>query len=410
MIETRLSKEREIQRFDKCSREVRCRLLALATAIFVGVVGLLLYGCSFAPKEAALKASEHSLSSSSLLNESLELPAVFSRLIGNPSVHIVRSGLHQEPEIKLRRSLGGKWRRIALTVPGNWSKRRWQEALAAELMEVFYREHLLGEVTDGFELGRLSKDEVITTGTKRLLGETVADPIANAWWDVRMAPKEDSPEDAFQQGYLLFVTNNLGPFDTFRVGHISVGVRQIGGEPNDDFTLDFRAPTSKDYELNLKNFFFGDEDVINGIRVYNLWDWVHVQKDNRKVDIFARVYRLTDAQAVLLRDYTEWKNEYLSGRFRLLGNNCAALSEEFFDAILPLDQPLSRGLAPVALPKDVVKHAAERFPVLGSVTFDASEVSEDVTKTPPFVIEQVVDRARFPSFRAYQSFEAEHFQ
>ena len=393
---------------------VQSRSMMSLRLVFFGAC-LLLASCSTTPsttpRKAALTTSlEASGSSVQLLSEFLDVPAVFSRMVGDLKIQFISSSVYRKPEVEIEENLIGRWRRIAVFSPPELPRRVQREVLATELMTSFYEKFLSRKMREGFELGRLSPEEVIATGVRRLLGQPVANPVANAWWNVRMESVSESSAEAFQSDYVLFVTNNIGPFDVLKIGHVSAGVRRLGGDPKEDFTLDFRAPTAKDYESSFWSLVFGDPALINGIRAYNFWDWVHVQKNNRKVDIWAQVYRLTDAQAILLRDYQSWPEEYTSGEFTLLGNNCAALSREFFDAILPFDQPLERSFSPVALPRDVVKEVEQRFPLLAKVNFEAQEISEDEEKTPVFVIESLQDRKSFPSFQKYGEFEGRYLR
>ena len=109
----------------------------------------------------------------------------------------------------------------------------------------------------------------------------------------------------------------------------------------------------------------------------------------------------------MLEDYRNWPEEYTNGEFTLFGNNCAALAREFFDALLPLDQPLKRGFFPVALPSKTVNEVESRFPLLAQVFFRAGEISEEETKTPLFVIEDVKNKKEFSTFRRYREFEGQ---
>lgn len=391
--------------FSKFQHSWSHQLVTILLPLIIAGGTILVSSCAPKIQETALSASFESVEESRPLSTWLELPPVFTNLAGDPIVQVIPSSQIQSPAVTVVSGFRGGWNRVELRVPAGSQPLHWKKALARQVMTSFHAEHLSTQASDRFELGHLTPRELIATGVKRLLGQQERNPLANAWWNVRMAPPSQSDSDPYRSGYLMFVSNNIGPYDHFRVGHVSVGIRRLQGSPAEDFVLDFRAPTEKDYESSILKLILGDETLINGIRVYNFWDWIHVQTIKRKVNVYANAYRLTNDQVLLLQDYTRWPEEYTPGPFTLLRNNCAALSLVLFDAILPLDQPLRRSLSPVALPRNVVKEVRARFPRVAEVTFAAESGLLEEKKTPPFVIEALANRQRFSSFRDYLHFE-----
>ena len=348
----------------------------------------------------------------SLLSSQLELSAVFRRLAGDPILKFEHPSGISSPQIAFKNRFNGSWKQVTFSSSAHLSLADRKQALSLAVMNQFYQQFLSKRLqkNDHFELGRLDRDTIIQTGVRRLQGLPAEDRIANAWWTVRMDQPNPVPESPETPKSVLFLTNNIGPADRLRLGHSSLGIREIGGDPDKDFTLDPRAPTLPSYKTSIRSIVFGDSSLINGVRVYNLWDWIAVQNQDRSVEVQVQVHRLSPAQTILLRDYTQWPEEYTSGVFHVLGNNCAALATQIIDAILPFEGELERSSLPVALPSVVNQKAAERFPVIANITFKAPTLaSGNEGSVPNFVIKELPDRPSFYSFRSYLDFERNQF-
>ena len=232
------------------------------------------------------------------------------------------------------------------------------EALARRFYQLVLHSNRRTRYEDLMEMGELlpmEKERFVTIATKRLAGESTGSPEEDAWWNVRMGV----PESASSRYQLVIINLHYDQGDgKVNHGHFCFGLREIGGDAEQDLVFDFRAPWYVDRRPRTTEAV----NMHNNLRLMsdtqNLYDWLYTQTEYRNCWVKLWFLPATESQVTLLRSFHERGVQHAAGSFRPFRKNCASLGLLFFDRLQPFtaDFLLKRGPSidfPVAVGKRV---------------------------------------------------------
>ena len=292
--------------------------------------------------------------------EVYDWPPAFEALFGNPvikkrrglifkqSAMVYGAGRYNAYDGMLR---GTQPSGVVVSSAAKLSAERLNELAAEALARRFYQLVLHSDrrtrYEDLMQMGELlpmEKERFIAIATKRLAGELTGLPEEDAWWNVRMG----SPEMAGSRYQLVIINLHYdegGGKVKLNHGHFCFGLREIGGDAEQDLVFDFRAP----WDLDRRPKITEAVNLHNKLRLMsdtqNLYDWLYTQTEYRNCWVNLWFLPATQSQVTLLRSFNERGVQHAAGSFRPFRKNCASLGSLFFARLQPFtaDSLLRRG-------------------------------------------------------------------
>ncbi|NNE92677.1 MAG: hypothetical protein HKN23_13605 [Verrucomicrobiales bacterium] len=295
--------------------------------------------------------------------------AVKTRSKGQPALH------HEAPSTRL-------------AAPKSACDKQLAAALLGHFWDGNFRDDPIGELID------LDRDLFIEGGTPLLLGEAGSDPLFRAWWTIRMGlPQTRDPNHQF------LVVNLHRDDGELNAGHLAIGIRKIGGDPQGDFILDPRAPWFLDRRATMIEAANVKNKLTNGLFPFNLYDWLYTQAEYRECLNHMWFTPISREQVRILRHVTS-RDPLIAGPFKPFHNNCASLAKATVSRILPFDQPIGREFTIADFPIKDGAHIVERFG--GEITFVhlSSRQKPGRKPTSKSEIHPAPNRAETPDFQA----------
>ncbi|MEM7697818.1 MAG: hypothetical protein AAF236_05380, partial [Verrucomicrobiota bacterium] len=184
------------------------------------------------------------------------------------------------------------------------------------------------------ELIPVSREEFVSWSGRRLSGERLADPLADAWWTIRTG----AVQRADQTHDLLLInlhTQFLEPKKKESAGHFCFGIRNRGGDANGDLVFDFRAPWYLDSSPTIPDALNFDNSL--QIRAFsaNLYDWLYTQTSIRGCYVKIWFVPISVEQRTLLEGIADVDSIHAGGPFKPARKNCASLGLLFLDRLSP---------------------------------------------------------------------------
>lgn len=371
---------------------------------------LFLAGCASSPGPSVadsgptgLRADgdDVNLPQSSLVNgekvgELFNLPPALQNMYGDRKIDF-KTGEHYSAQ---KRTTPVEWR-FVFTYPGSEpSVRRMAKAFLLFALESHFSQRL--PITDE------EKDTLADYGSYNLAG-MVAPPVAepySLWWTLRMEGVE-APTGEIQEGEkVLIAMRTFGykgaGFTVGDYGHATLGVRTMGGDPDDDFIINPGAITPDDYEGSVKGALFGDENVPNAVEIFNFWDWLEPQSTVRFLDIDYRILRVAPEQMRALELIREETDKMNWGNFKMLANNCANGAVDIYNLLRRIDlaEPETKKLGKLTVPADAIEYATRSFTLAGQTVIPSDAPPPDLDKTPGATYDPLPDRSASKVYRA----------
>lgn len=277
----------------------------------------------------------------------VEWPPAFAELFGNPEI-VTKPGIEkvrifgagnygpfdgiERNAVRSKVTVGASGKDREVHLAQAFSRRFYVETLSKRSRSHYERRLKMGELID------LTEDDFVALSTRMLLGGRAGAKHLDAWWKVRMG----LPLTPDHRQHLLVTvihTNLSAEKMKETVGHLSIGLREKGGDPGGDFIIDFRAQWNLDRVPKvIEGFNFGNELKLAGFTA-NLYDWLATQAEYRNcyVDLwFLPVYQ---EQVTLLRHFRSEISPHNAGNFRAFRKNCTSLALLFFDRLRPISEP-----------------------------------------------------------------------
>ncbi|MEO0416244.1 MAG: hypothetical protein AAF226_14950 [Verrucomicrobiota bacterium] len=298
------------------------------------------------------------------LSKIFDTPPVFERAFGDPKVVFTTS----EGDKTTVTRIGPKGPIIFVTHPTSSTRKQAEDALATHLLRSTYQRFLspdslnLNEKRLNIrEIIPMSEERFLKIGLSELRGIS-ANGIEHTWWQVRMG--EDLEPSKTHQ--LIFINLLWADADKKAWGHFAFGIREIGGNAQDDFIADFRAP----WHLDRRPRFTEGPNIHNRLKLgaltENLYDWLYTQTEYRNSDVHIDFHPISVEQEKLLRAFKGQRLE--AGNFRVFKKNCASLGLQMMDLIRPADQSLGYDHALFHIPAQVKQRGQKAFsPKIGSL-------------------------------------------
>ncbi|MFT5467020.1 MAG: hypothetical protein ACI8UO_002123 [Verrucomicrobiales bacterium] len=335
------------------------------------------------------------------LSDWLDLPPVMERLVGDPGIK-VQTG----DNLRIRLSTPASFqhqrrdahhsemiRFIRITTPTGKQTSEAKKKLVESLLNEFWNE----QIRDSrLELIALDRERFVRIGLQQLLGAPdSADRAGGAWWRVRMGlPLNWDSNDA-----LALINARHTDEAQSRHGHFAVGLRPTGGDAQGDLVFDPRPPWLHHEPPTVKDWLFPGPDIILGIQVNNLYDWIHTQTNHRDVGVTLRFFPLAQEQALLLRSLAARDDISNFGRFETRRNNCATLGQELIEGLLPLNEKISRAHPFGDYPDRLTRKMMARFKLIGTAEIDV-KISESANEaTSNSTVHRAPNRSATPGFR-----------
>lgn len=214
------------------------------------------------------------------------------------------------------------------------------------------------------EFAPINREVFLKHGTSKLTGKkSDATQLIHDWWNVRMGVPLP-----ISKTYQIVAINIYHDDGGSEVGHFCIGVRKIGGDAENDFVIDLRAPWTEDRAATMAEAINHDNSLINQLIPNNLYDWMWTQSELRGCRNELWFCNVSDAQVRLLQTIPDRDSTIKVGPFRPLKSNCASLGKLIVNRILPFDMPIENCRTIADIPKPVAKKMAKRFG--GELTFE----------------------------------------
>ncbi len=234
-----------------------------------------------------------------------------------------------------------------------------KSATKADIAQVLLADFWDGKFNDKTipEFAPVNREVFLRHGTAMITGQPSNAPqLIHDWWNVRMGvPLPVS------KTYHIAAINIYHDDGGSEVGHFCIGVRKIGGDADDDFVIDIRAPWYEDGAASFKQALNHDNSLINQLIPNNMYDWLYTQGEFRGCRSEIWFMRVSDAQVRLLQTILHRKNRIKTGPFRPLKGNCASIGEKILNRVLPLDHDFQLMYTIGDVPRPTAKQMVRRF-------------------------------------------------
>lgn len=177
------------------------------------------------------------------------------------------------------------------------------------------------------ELIPMEKDRFVAIASKRLVEQSTGSLEEDAWWNVRMGVMESA-----SSRYQLVIINLHHDKGNGRVnhGHFCFGLREIGGDAEQDLVFDFRAPWYADRRPRMTEALNFHNKLRLKSDTQNFYDWLFTQTEYRNCWVNLWFLPTTESQVTLLRSFNERGIQHAAGSFRPFRKNCASLGLLFY--------------------------------------------------------------------------------
>ena len=225
------------------------------------------------------------------------------------------------------------------------------------------------------------------------------DPLVGLWWRIKF-------EDSKRAPYLLLGIHQLGwrpehpPTFFFDMGHSVLGLRRIGGDPDEDLVFN---PGPKDARTGHETILPphpipGVEDMLV---VSNLWDWVETQVEERDMRLVVTAMGLTEIQVEALQAIAHDGNHLEWGPAEY-ANNCAHGAWRLVNTISPWGAEIPDHLLfGIELPASVFARMARRGHFIGKFKIPSPRKVDGPTPSVDYLDAHYGDRS---ALRTYQKF------
>jgi hypothetical protein len=257
------------------------------------------------------------------------------------------------------------------------------------------------------EIAAKVRDRVVAYGADKLVGrEPKSDEIAALWWKLRLEGSERKAGPLREGDKVIIAIRTFGykgsSFTPADFGHSTMGVRTVGGNPDNDYILNPGAKVlDPNFKASMADAIRGSDKIPNKLGTLNLWDWLESQRKDRYLDIDIRILPISAEQEkgyqLLRREFekVQW------GEFLMLSNNCANGALDLYNTVLPFDDFLKvRFYGPIVIPEDVLEAASKRFHEAGGLVL-TSPSPPDGTDTPDVPAKILANRRGAEVFKAY---------
>jgi len=301
-------------------------------------------------------------------------------------------------------SSGNKAGKFNISAPFHGDRPVIDEELAKTFMQYFYAR--LYPWHSKVDLGRKLQDRVVRYGSFKLLGDTPPeDKVAALWWKLRLEGATRQPGPLREGDRVIVAIRTFGykgsSFTPADFGHSTMGVRTIGGNPDNDYILNPGAKTDEGFRATVWDAIRGSPKVPNKLSTLNLWDWMQSQRDDRFLDIDVRILPISDEQAQALDFVRREFKEVEWGPFLMLSNNCANGAWDLYNSLLPINSELDvKAFGSIVIPENVLNAAAERFGEVHGFVLTSPPPPEG-TDTPDVPAKVIHERRTASMFRAY---------
>ncbi|MDF1737707.1 MAG: hypothetical protein P1U86_01005 [Verrucomicrobiales bacterium] len=327
----------------------------------------------------------------------LEYPPAFQLLFGNPEVRVKRHPIGVET-VSLSKTgvfTAGKGfdktptrSVIRVTAGATASDAEVRSLIAKGLANRFFSK-VVSQSARNWNEKKLNMDELVEMNRgifldlagKRLTGVPVADPVLNAWWDVRMGNRLKPRRD-----HHLVIINIHYDYkgEKESAGHFCFALRERGGDPDGDVLFDFRAPWREDRVPRVTEAV----NIHNRLKLKafteNLYDWIYTQTEYRNCYVNLWFLPVMEEQKILLDNFAASGEPHQAGSFRVFRKNCASLGLRFYGRIQAFSNPAPHG----GLFSDM--------PVLA-----AARIVDQFENAPMLVVPNLTDkRGRTPTARS----------
>ena len=296
----------------------------------------------FTPSLAAEKVSDHFL-----------LPPAMEKLVGNPAIHYLapekapaKSFLLGFGNYEPLHGFGPRLTRSRILIVGanELPPEDIASLIAVPLLRTFYEEVLSEEARSQYarelfmkELLPISKARFLALGSQVLCQGSSGVAWFDNWWKVRMG----LPLTRSHDHHLVLINLQMAdPGFQSKTGHICLGLREKGGNPDEDTIIEFRAPWYLDRIPTIVEGLNLNDNLPTRVYPENFYDWLYTQTELRNNNVRLWLLPIAKEQVQLIRAFLDLRGFHEAGQYRPLRGNCASLALLFLHRIQPLDTPL----------------------------------------------------------------------
>lgn len=261
--------------------------------------------------------------------------------------------------------------RLSLRVADSSNRAEVAAEAAQTLARAFYREVLARKSLTWHErrlhldeLFRLNESRFVELAEEKLRGHPAREAWFDAWWQVRMGlPQSNDPSRQLVLCVLHY--DHFG--EKTSTGHLCFGIRERGGNAQNDLIFDFRAPWFLDRQPRVTEAINLHDRLPLSAMAMNLYDWLYTQTEFRHCYVDCWFLPVSKEQVALLHHLAERPVVHDAGQFRAFRKNCASLASAFLHRLEPIGKPLPLGRGVADIP-----------------TQKARQYLEELDESPPF--------------------------